>query len=150
MKWLEFSVGAFVIAGFLAIAFLALKVSGLSFDDRQQGYTVYAKFSNISGLSPRAKVSVAGVNVGKVVNITLDDFDYLAVVEMEIDQTVDYLTFDTIASVQTEGVLGEKYVALSIGGDEELIGPGDIIENTQSAVVLEELIGKVLANFASD
>lgn len=148
MRNIELAVGAFMLLGVLALAVLAFQVSGLSHSQQRKSYTLTARFDNISGLTERAKVSSAGVVIGNVTDIRLDAEDYLAVVTMSIDADVDFLTFDSIASIQTAGVLGEKYIGISIGGDEELLSDGDEIDDTASAIVLEELIGKVMASFS--
>lgn len=137
-----------MLLGVLALAVLAFQVSGLSHTQQHQSYTLTARFDNISGLTKRAKVSVAGVTIGRVRDIHLDGGDYMAVVSMSIDADVNFLTMDSIASIQTAGMLGEKYIGISIGGDEELLGDGDEIDDTASAIVLEELIGKAMASFS--
>jgi phospholipid/cholesterol/gamma-HCH transport system substrate-binding protein len=142
-KRLEISVGAFVIAGILALVVLAFNVSGLSFTDKNQSYILYARFENLSGLSERAKVSLSGVTIGRVISIELDTENYVAVVKMAIDRNVP-LTTDTAASILTAGLLGEKYIGLSVGADEETLMNLDAIEDTQSSMVLEELIGQFL------
>jgi phospholipid/cholesterol/gamma-HCH transport system substrate-binding protein len=142
-KRLEISVGAFVIAGILALVVLAFNVSGLSFTDKNQSYVLYARFENLSGLSERAKVSLSGVTIGRVISIELDTENYVAVVKMAIDKNVP-LTTDTSASILTAGLLGEKYIGLSVGADEETLMNFDAIEDTQSSIVLEELIGQFL------
>lgn len=147
MRTIEISVGVFMLAGILALAFLAIQVSGLSVRDNQrETYKLYAHFTNASGLTERAKISVAGVVIGRVTTITLDPKDTRAKVEMSIDKKVDFLTADSIAAIQTAGILGEKYIAISVGGDPEMLKEGDEIADTQSSLVLEDLIGKVLTN----
>lgn len=147
MRTIEISVGVFMLAGILALAFLAIEVSGLSVRDNQrETYRLYAHFTNASGLTERAKISVAGVVIGRVTGISLDPSDTRAKVEMAIDRKVDFLTADSIAAIQTAGILGEKYIAISVGGDPETLKDGDEIADTQSSLVLEDLIGKVLTN----
>lgn len=146
-RTMELATGAFLLAGLLAFAFLALRVSGLSPGlERSDTYTLYARFNNVSGLNHRARVTIAGVQVGRVTAIGIDPLDVRARVEMEIDSSVDYITEDSIAAIQTAGILGEKYIAISVGGTFELLGDGDEIRDTQSAIVLEELIGRFLSN----
>ena len=135
--------GAFVIAGILALVVLAFNASGLNFARDDQSYFLYARFENLSGLSERAKVSLSGVTIGRVVSIELDTEDYVAVVKMAIDKNVP-LTTDTSASILTAGLLGEKYIGLSVGADEETLMNADEIADTQSSIVLEELIGQFL------
>lgn len=148
MRYIEFSVGAFMVLGLLALVLMALRVSGLAFDDRASGYTIQARFENVSGLTERAKVSMSGVTVGRVTKIYLDPDWYSAVVEMEISNSAPPLSIDTSASILTSGLLGEKYIGLVIGADEEMMQSGNWIEDTQSALVLEELISKFLFNSA--
>lgn len=143
-RTLEISVGLFLLAGFAALAMLAFRVSGLSLEAPRDSYTIYANFDNASGLNARARVSVAGVVVGRVTSVQLDPVELRARVTMAIDADVDYLSVDTIAAIKTAGVLGEKYVSLSIGAEGEMLSDGDRIEDTQSALVLEDLIGRFL------
>ena len=138
---IEAIVGVFIIIGFAALGFLAIQVSGLSLDSQKETYRVYAQFDDLGGLSVRGRVSVAGVTVGKVSAVTLDKKAYRALVEMEIYKSVDNLSADTVASIQTAGLLGEKYISLSIGGDPDILADGDTIFDTQSALNLEKLIG---------
>ncbi|WP_252176832.1 outer membrane lipid asymmetry maintenance protein MlaD [Endozoicomonas sp. 4G] len=144
MRTVEISVGGFMLAGMLALVVLALKVSGLSLDSGKQTYTVTAMFDNIGTLKPRAKVALAGVVIGKVTKVELDKKTYMAKVEMEIDSHIDNIPVDSTAAIVTAGLLGEKYIGISIGGDTHYIKPGGRFEDTQSAVILEELIGKFL------
>lgn len=147
MRNIEIAVGAFMLTGVLALVFLAVQVSGFSFrDSHSETYKIYARFSNASGLSERAKITIAGVVVGRVAGVSLDPIDNRAKVEMIIQKDVNYLSRDSIAAIQTAGILGEKYIAISVGGDTEYLGEGGEITDTQSALVLEELIGKVLTN----
>lgn len=147
---IEIAVGFFVIAGVLAFLFLAIEVSGVNVKyDNQTQYKISADFSNASGLSPKAKVTLAGVIVGRVQSIGIDKNNFQAKVEMLIDQDVNYIPIDSIAAIQTAGILGEKYVALSLGADEEVLKDGDNISDTQSSLVLEELIGKFLSGAMS-
>ena len=134
---LELSVGTFVLLGALCLGFLALEVSGLT----QTGD---------SGLTTRAKVSAAGVTIGRVVDIRYDDTTAGAIVDMEISQDFAQFSEDTSASILTAGLLGEKYIGLFTGGDPSNLKDGDVIYDTQSAIVLEELIGKFLLNMSSD
>ncbi len=138
----EIAVGLFMIAGFLCFIWLAVKLGDVPlFGDNS--YTVKARFGSISGLKSGATVEIAGVRVGKVTKVDLDREDYEAVVEMAIDKGVD-LQEDVIASIRTAGVIGDKYVSLTPGGAEEIIGPqGEIIE-TESSINLEELVSKYI------
>jgi phospholipid/cholesterol/gamma-HCH transport system substrate-binding protein len=149
-RTIEISVGAFMLAGILALAFLAIQVSGLTLrDNNRDTYKLYAHFNNASGLAARAKVTVAGVVIGRVTAIALDPQDTRAKVEMSIDKKVNFLTTDSIAAIQTAGILGEKYISLSIGGEPDMLKDGDEIADTQSALVLEDLIGKFLTSVGS-
>lgn len=142
----EIGVGLFIMAGFLALLLLALRVSGLTVNDADQSYKVYAYFDNIAGLTVRAKVTMAGVIIGKVTAIDLDRDSYTGRVTMEINDQVNNLPEDSTASVLTAGLLGEKYIGISVGGEEAVLKDQGVIHDTQSALVLEDLIGKFLLN----
>lgn len=141
---LELSVGLFILAGIAALLLLALRVSGLSLSGQEHTYTLYANFDNVAGLTTRGKVTMAGVTVGKVQKISLDHDSFMGRVELSIDRRVNNLPVDSTASIVTAGLLGEKYISLSVGGDDEVLGDKDEIYDTQSSLVLEELIGKFL------
>ncbi|AJE22394.1 outer membrane lipid asymmetry maintenance protein MlaD [Azotobacter chroococcum] len=145
-RTLETGVGLFILAGMLALLLLALRVSGLTVSTNGDTYKLYAYFDNIAGLTVRAKVTMAGVAIGKVTAIDLDRNSYTGRVTMELERRVDNLPSDSTASILTAGLLGEKYVGISVGGEEELLKDGDSIQDTQSALVLEDLIGKFLMN----
>ncbi|KZX82609.1 outer membrane lipid asymmetry maintenance protein MlaD [Oleiphilus sp. HI0009] len=140
-KSVELVVGLFMVAGMAALIFLALQVSGLSLDSQKDSYKVYAQFDDLGGLSVRGRVSMAGVAIGRVSDVSLDKESAMALVEMEIYAEVDNLTTDSVASIQTSGLLGDKFVAISVGADEEYLQDGDTIFDTQSALNLEKLIG---------
>jgi phospholipid/cholesterol/gamma-HCH transport system substrate-binding protein len=142
-------VGIFVAIGFGAILFLALKVGNLLTLDRTPGYHLQANFDNIGGLKLRAPVKAAGVVVGRVESVQLDPKTYEAVVGLRIDRDVVF-TKDTIASINTSGLLGEVYIGLDAGGDPVMLKDGERIVKTQSAVVIEKLIGQFLFDKASD
>ena len=141
-RMIEILVGAFMTAGFVAFFFLAMKVSDLSGDG--DGYRLTALFDNVGSLNPRAPVSMAGVRIGRVEDISLDLETYQALVTMRIDGKIDGIPEDTIASIFTAGLLGEQYVGLEPGGSEEHLRDGDSIGFTQSALVLEQMIGQFL------
>lgn len=145
----ELGVGLFVAAGIAALLMLALKVSNMSNFSSADGYNVTARFENIGGLKVRSPVSVAGVRVGRVAAIELDDKDYEAVVYLHIDSNYNKLPTDSTASILTSGVLGENYIGLEAGADETFLKEGGEVKLTQSAMVLEQLIGKFLFNKAS-
>ncbi len=149
-RWLELSVGLMMVAGVAALVALALQVSGGSMTRNTDHYTVTALFANAAGLAPKAKVTMAGVTVGEVVSVGIDPYALMAQVHMKIDGQVDYLSIDTSASILTSGLLGEKYVGLTVGAEEDVLVDGDVIEDTQSALVLEELIGQFLLNFGDN
>ena len=146
MRTIEIVVGAFMLAGIISLGILATRVSGFNVDNESNTYSIYASFENVGGLVVRSKVSIAGVYVGQVAEITYNKDNYDALVRMEIDANVDNITVDTTASILTEGLLGGKYVGLSMGAEEDFLVHGDEISDTQSAIVLEELIGQFLLN----
>ena len=149
MRTIEISVGAFVLAGILALVFLAVKVSGISLASDQAGYTLLARFDDVSGLRLRSKVSMAGVTIGRVSQIEVDVEYGQAVVTMEIDGNAGVLTADTGAQILTEGILGARYVNLMPGADEEMLADGDYIMETQGALVLENLIGDLVTRLGA-
>ena len=140
---LDLWVGIFVVAGIAALVVLALKVGNLSTYNGGESYQLEAYFSNIGGLKPQASIKSAGVLVGRVTAISLDTERYEAKVTMSIDQRYQF-PVDTFANILTSGLLGEQYLGLVPGGDEQLLKAGDVVKQTQSAVVLEDLIGKFL------
>ncbi|WP_324731704.1 outer membrane lipid asymmetry maintenance protein MlaD [Pseudomonas paeninsulae] len=144
-RTLEIGVGLFLLAGLLALLLLALRVSGLTVGSSDT-YKVYAHFENIAGLTIRSKVTMAGVTIGKVTAIDLDRDSYTGRVTLLLDDSVDNLPTDSTASILTAGLLGEKYIGISVGGDEEVLVDGGTIYDTQSSLVLEDLIGKFLLN----
>lgn len=146
---IETLVGLFFLLGMAALLFLALKAANLASFGEHKGYTVSARFDNIGGLKPRAPVRSAGVTVGRVKSISLDAKTYQGVVRMEIDNFVKFPK-DTSAKILTAGLLGDQYVGLEPGADEKELAPGDVIRQTQSAVVLENLIGQLIFNKAAD
>ncbi|WP_248806632.1 outer membrane lipid asymmetry maintenance protein MlaD [Pseudomonas sp. MWU13-2100] len=145
-RTLEIGVGLFLLAGILALLLLALRVSGLSPTTNTETYKLYAYFDNIAGLTVRAKVTMAGVTIGKVTAIDLDHDSFTGRVTMQVEKRVNNLPTDSTASILTAGLLGEKYIGLSVGGDETLLKDGGTIHDTQSSLVLEDLIGKFLLN----
>jgi len=149
-RWLELSVGLMIVAGVSALVALALQVSGGNMSRNTQNYAITALFENAAGLGPKAKVTMAGVTVGEVVAVGIDPNALMAQVQMEIYGQVDYLSIDTSASILTSGLLGEKYVGLTVGAEDDVLVDGDVIEDTQSALVLEELIGQFLLNFGDN
>lgn len=144
MRSIEIIVGAFMLAGMLSLAILAIRVSGFSVDAQTDNYSVIARFDNIGGLVVRSKVSISGVVVGQVADIDLSEDGYSAVVRMEIDSDVDMISTDTTAAILTDGLLGGKFIGLSLGAEEDFVADGDELYDTQSAIILEELIGQFL------
>ncbi|MDD0972772.1 outer membrane lipid asymmetry maintenance protein MlaD [Pseudomonas fontis] len=145
-RTLEIGVGLFLLAGILALLLLALRVSGLSASPSSDTYKLYANFDNIAGLTVRAKVTMAGVTIGKVTAIDLDRDTFTGRVTLQLEKRVDNLPSDSTASILTAGLLGEKYIGISVGGDDKVLKEGGTIHDTQSALVLEDLIGKFLLN----
>jgi phospholipid/cholesterol/gamma-HCH transport system substrate-binding protein len=142
---LDLWVGIFVVAGIVAILFLALKVGNLGGFDSSETYIVKASFDNIGGLKVRAPIKSAGVVVGRVTEIGFDPKSYEASVTLALDTRYPFPK-DTSASIMTSGLLGEQYVALEAGGDDRKLANGDSLKITQGAVVLENLIGQFLYN----
>lgn len=148
MRTIEIGAGAFVLAGILALVFLAIQVSGINF---QTGgtYSVTARFDDVAGLKRRAKVSMAGVTIGHVRDIRVDTAYGQAIVRMEIEQRAGPLSADTGAQILTEGILGARYVNLLPGAEDEALADGDEILDTQGALVLENLIGELVTGLGS-
>jgi phospholipid/cholesterol/gamma-HCH transport system substrate-binding protein len=141
-------VGIFLVIGLGAIVFLALRVGNLTSMQAAPSYHLEAAFDNIGGLKIRAPIKAAGVVVGRVEQVRFDPKTYQAVVTMKIDQGYQF-SKDTIASILTSGLLGEVYIGIDSGGDTKMLGDGERIAKTQSAVVLEKLIGQFLFDKAS-
>jgi phospholipid/cholesterol/gamma-HCH transport system substrate-binding protein len=141
--------GAFVTAGFVALLVLALKVGNLGAERATEQYEVVARFDNIGGLKKRGPVRSAGVLVGRVADIHFDNARYQAKVILALDKRYKFPK-DTTASILTSGLLGETYVGLDAGGDDKTLEAGDSIALTQSAVVLEKLIGQFLFSKAQE
>lgn len=146
---LDLWVGVFVTIGIGAILFLSLKVGNLLTLSNAPGYHLEAAFDNIGGLKLRAPVKAAGVVVGRVEGVRLDPKTYQAIVSMRIDNGYQF-TQDTIAAILTSGLLGEVYIGLEIGGDTKMLADGARIPKTQSAIVLEKLIGQFMLDKASE
>ena len=148
-KLLDLWVGFFVVFGFAALLFLALRVGNLSSSNFADTYQLTAKFDNIGVLKVRGPVKSAGVVVGRVSEIHFDQESYEAVVTLTIDGRYRFPK-DTFASILTAGLLGEQYIGLDAGGDERQLKSGDVVAKTQSAVVLEKLISQFMFNKASE
>ncbi|WP_293267056.1 outer membrane lipid asymmetry maintenance protein MlaD [Neptunomonas sp.] len=149
-RWIEIMVGFFMVLGILALLGLALNVSGLKLSDRHGDYTVHARFENIGGLTSRAKVTLSGVQIGQVKSIKIDTQRLVALVSLDIYSEIDYLSIDSSAKILTAGLLGEQYIGISVGFEDDNLKDGDYIDDTQSALVLEDLIGKFLFNKVSN
>jgi phospholipid/cholesterol/gamma-HCH transport system substrate-binding protein len=141
----DLTVGLFVLVGLAAIAYLSVQVGGLQ---GERGFHLYATFDQIGGLRPRAPVVVSGVQVGQVTSIELDD-NLRARVNMDVDPNLE-LPVDTMASIMTEGVLGNKFLSLDPGAEDELLKEGEEIAFTEGAVLLERLIGKFVNDAGLD
>ncbi len=142
MRTVEITVGAFMLAGILSLVFLAFAVSGYVVDDSARLYTVHARFNDVSGLTTRARVTVAGVNVGRVSAIRVDTQRAQAIVDLQLNANAGALSADTGAKIVTEGVLGGKYIALVPGAEDAALKDGSEIEDTQGALILEDLVGQ--------
>ena len=150
-RTLEIGTGLFVLLGFAALLFLTtqLPASGVKFAGQKAGYHVTAQFDNIGDLKVGSPVTMSGVRVGEVSGIHFDSKVYKAVVRMRIDPQYNEIPEDSFASIQTEGLLGGKYVGISPGGLDTFLKEGSTIDQTQSALVIETLINKFFASFAS-
>lgn len=148
-KKVEILVGTFVVLALLAFVVMVMNVSNLASLASDKGYTVTARFDNIGGLRPRAKVTLSGVSIGRVTSIGYDKKTFRAIVKMKIEDSINYLPSDTQASIYTAGLLGEQYISLEPGAEDDVLTDGSEIDITQSAVVLEEIIGKFLVSFTS-
>ena len=148
-RQIEIMVGAFMAAGFLALFFLAMQVSNLGTVNTGDSYKV-ARFDNIGGLKVKSPVTMAGVEVGRVLDIYYDAEDFRAVAVLGIYSQYDRIPDDTFAKILTAGLLGEQYIGLDPGGSEDLLKEGSEIAVTQSALVLEEVIGQFIYGKAQE
>ena len=146
---LDLWVGLFVVGGIGALLVLAMKVGNMSGIGVSESYPLVAQFDNIGGLKPRAPVKSAGVVVGRVAAIEFDNEKFIARVTLNIDKHYKFPK-DSSASILTSGLLGEQYIGLEGGGDTVILNAGDRIRQTQSAVVLEKLIGQFLYSKAAE
>ena len=147
---LEIGTGLFVLLGFAALLFLTTQLPGSGVQiGGATGYAVSARFDNVGDLKVGSPVTLAGVRIGRVAAIAFDPTDFKAVVTLDIDKRYDHIPDDSDASIQTAGLLGGKYVGIGPGGSETYLHAGSTIEFTQSAIVLESLVNKFFANFAS-
>jgi len=148
-KSIETLVGLFVLLGLAGLLFVALQAANLTTFNNGKTYMLQARFDNIGGLKARAPVRSAGVVVGRVTKIALDRKTYQGVVTLEISQNVEFPK-DSSAKILTSGLLGDQYLGIEPGADDKNFAPGDMISQTQSAVVLENLIGQFLFSKAAD
>jgi phospholipid/cholesterol/gamma-HCH transport system substrate-binding protein len=148
---LEIGTGLFVLLGFAALFFLTtqLPANGVRLGGAAAGYRVTAEFDNVGDLKSGSPVTMAGVRVGEVEAIRFDPKTYKAVVSLRIESQFDRIPDDSDASVQTQGLLGGKYIGIGPGGSDTYLKDGGRIELTQSAIVLENLINKLFASFVS-
>ena len=147
---LEILVGLFVAAGLAALFMLAMSVSNLVSFGGDDGYIIKARFDNIGGLKVRSPVAASGVRIGRVTDISYDLEGYEALVSMSIDPEYNVFPVDSSASILTSGLLGEQFIGLEPGAEEELLVAGSVIDITQSALVLEEIIGQFLYSKADE
>jgi len=136
----EISVGIFVLIGILCVGYLTIRLGKMEWIGDNH-YSVYARFQSVSGLKAGADVEMAGVQIGQIDDISLDQERKVATVKLKIKKGI-VLTDDVIASVKTAGLIGDKYITIMPGGSDKILKPGDLIIDTQSAVDLEELISK--------
>ncbi|MHC4845123.1 MAG: outer membrane lipid asymmetry maintenance protein MlaD [Planctomycetota bacterium] len=136
-------VGVFVLAGLAAMAYMSLSIGGLSIQGPSD-FRLFAHFDETGGLKARAPVVISGVRVGEVIGIGLDE-DYRARVELAVREDLE-LPADTSASIMTNGILGDRYVLLQLGGDVQYLASGDELSFTESALLLERMIGKLIHN----
>ena len=141
---IEFWVGLFVLAGLLSVVLLAFSVDGTGIFKVDRSYKVYASFDDVGGLSVRAPVTIAGVDVGRVTGIAIDSDRFSAIVELSISEKYNNIPIDSSARILTSGLLGAQYVGLEQGGEDIYLESGDEIEFTQSAFNFENLIGEFL------
>jgi len=139
---LEIIVGIFLLAGFISFSWLAVKMGDIN-PFAAETYPVTARFNSISGLKKGTTIELAGVVVGKVSQIELDAGEYEAVVHLDIDKTVE-LSDDSMASIRTSGIIGDKFIKLTPGGSDIMLAAGDEITETESSISLEELVSKYI------
>jgi len=149
-RFIETVVGIFIAIGLASLLMLSMKVSNLSSLSGDGGYTIKARFLNIGGLKVRSPVKMAGVVIGRVTKIYIDEKTYDAVAEMTINDDFRNIPKDTSADIYTAGLLGEQYISLKPGGEDSFLKDGDEIKITSDAVVLEQIIGQFLYNKAAE
>jgi len=149
-RMIEILVGLFVVAAIAAFFMLAMSVSNMSSYGGKESYLIKANFDNIGGLKVRSRVAAAGVNIGRVVDIQYNSDNYEAIVSMEVESRYNKFPKDTAASVLTSGLLGEQFIGFQPGAEEDYLKDGDEIDLTQSALVLEQVIGQFLYSKADE
>jgi len=145
-RGVDISVGLFILLGLVSVIFLVSQSLGASDISGNASYTLHAKFDHIGDLKIRAPVALAGVTIGRVSRISVDPDEFRATVDLRIDSRFSQLPVDTFASIATAGIFGGKYIDLSPGGDDMVLQDDDELEFTQSAILLENLIGKFMLN----
>ena len=146
----EFASGVFLLLGIAALVWLATRATDYGQEIGRETYNISARFANVADLRVRAPVKIGGVTVGMVESITLDPVSFEAVVKMSVASRFNEIPSDTSASVLTSGVLGDRYIGLEPGGAPDMLADGDEVFITQSALVLEQIIGKYLFNTEKD
>ena len=141
---LELIIGLFMVAGMIALAVLAFKVSGLTGLKKGDVYHVTAAFTHIGDLKVRAPVTIAGVSIGRVTKVDLDSKTFKAVITLEINAENDHISTDSTANIFTAGLIGTNYVSIKPGFDETYLEDGDRMENTNQALILQNLIGQLM------
>jgi len=150
VRAIDFGVGLFILLGLASVLFLVVQTIDPGRMDSDNSYLLEARFDQIGDLKVRAPVALAGVTIGRVSDISVDPVDFRAVVQLQIDAKYNNFPVDTDASIATAGLLGGKYIELTPGGDTDLLVDKDEIEFTQSAILLENLIGKYMLNGSTD
>jgi phospholipid/cholesterol/gamma-HCH transport system substrate-binding protein len=149
MKIAEMFVGFLIIAAVAGMFFLAFKVSGSSYFNTHNSYELTAAFDNIGDLKPRAAVTIAGVKIGQVIDIALNDSSYKAIVKMRIGQN-ENVPVDSQASIVTAGLLGANYIAITPGFEDDFLKNGGEIQDTHPAILLEEMLGQLMFSIKND
>lgn len=139
-QYAELLVGIFVIVSFACIGYMSIKLGKMKIF-RTGEYTLKAKFQSVSGLKKDARVEIAGIQIGRVAKMTLDTEDFVAIVEIKLNQSIQ-VGDDVIASIKTSGLIGDRFIQLSPGGSEDFLEEGDFISETESPIDIEELVGK--------
>lgn len=147
---LEISVGVFVALGIAALLVLAINVSSIGSFNSNKQFTISARFDNVSGLKKRSAVSMAGVTIGRVVNINVDPITFEAVVKMTLEERFNEIPVDSSVGIYTAGLLGEKYVGIEPGGELDYLKEGSVVHLTQSSIILENLISQYLFSQSSN